>query len=219
MKSKRKNIKFKDFIYTLPKQLTPNFCQQLINLYECHPVATKHRNAGRILAGNNYDIKQSEDFNITGHQDFAEEDKTLEIALKKLMHNYIRHLGSFNFAYEGLFGGEYEDSGFQLQKTTPGGFYDWHHDGTPEGNRRFTYLFYLNDVNHKGETQFANGLKIKPETGKGLMFPANWEYVHRGIAPKDEIKYLCTGWISAVKEEQPPLDKKRGDLEKELQLV
>ena len=42
------------------------------------------------------------------------------------------------------------------------------------------------------------------------MFPASWEYVHRGIAPKNEIKYLATGWVSAVypEETQPkPTDE------------
>ena len=38
------------------------------------------------------------------------------------------------------------------------------------------------------------------------MFPASWEYVHRGIAPKDEIKYICTGWVSQVKEQKIPLE-------------
>jgi hypothetical protein len=209
MKFKRKNVKFEDFIFTQPKQLTPQFCEHLIDLFENHPVSNKHRNTGSILAGENNDIKQSEDINITGHKEFFAEDKILAIALKKLVHNYITHLRAFNIVYGGMFNMEYEDSGFQLQKTTPGGFYDWHHDGLPSGERRFTYLFYLNDVNHKGETHFANGLKVKPKKGKGLMFPASWEYVHRGIAPKDEIKYIATGWISQV--------NKENSLEKELE--
>ena len=28
-----------------------------------------------------------------------------------------------------------------------------------------------------------------------LIFPATHQYVHRGVAPKNEIKYLMTGWI------------------------
>ena len=206
MKAYKKNIKFGDFIFQQPLQLTPQFCKHCINLFETHPVSNKYRNTGAILAGENNDIKQSEDINISGLKEFASEDKIFEIALKKLMHNYLSHLKSFNLVYGGLFDMNYEDSGFQLQKTTPGGFYDWHHDGIPTGNRRFTYLFYLNDVNNKGETHFANGLKVKPEEGKGLMFPASWEYVHRGIAPKDEIKYICTGWVSQVKEQKIPLE-------------
>lgn len=208
MKQKRKNVKFEDFIYTQPNQLTPQFCKNLIEVYETHPIAKKERLAGSVgipdSPENRLDIKQSEDLNITTHREFYLEDRTLSIALKKLTQNYLDHIQSLNFAYGVQLLLNYKDSGFQIQKTTPGGYYKWHHDQIDD--RRYTYIFYLNDVNHKGETQFANGLKIKPEEGKGLIFPASWEYVHRGIAPKDEIKYLVTGWISTVDEEKIPLE-------------
>ena len=204
MKFKRKNVGFKDFIFLQPKQLTPQFCEQVIELYENHPTAQKYRQPGLTLgarAGDAKNHKWSEDINISNIPDFAVEDKILSIALEKLTKNYLDHVRSFNEGFEPQYSLDYQDSGFQIQKTTPGGYYDWHHDQIDD--RRYTYIFYLNDVNHEGETQFANGLKIKPEKGKGLMFPASWEYVHRGIAPKDEIKYIATGWISAIKIQSP----------------
>lgn len=200
MKFKRKNVGFKDFIYLQPKQLTPQFCEHLIDLYENHPTAQDQRHFGVIgdPAHLNNEIKQSEDINISKFSEFAPEDKTLEIALRKLVHNYLEYIGSRNLGYTGLLDLNYEDTGFQVQKTTPGGFYDWHSDRMHQ--RFYTYIFYLNDISHDGETQFANGLKIKPEQGKALMFPATWEYAHRGIAPKDEIKYIATGWVHEVKD-------------------
>ena len=27
------------------------------------------------------------------------------------------------------------------------------------------------------------------------MFPGLWPWVHRGVSPKSEVKYLCTGWV------------------------
>lgn len=208
MKQKRKNVKFKDFIYTQPKQLTPQFCKNLIELYETNPVAKRVRRAGALGIANppksELSIKQSEDINISLFTEFNLEDNILSIALKKLTQNYLEHIESLNSAYGTEFALNYKDSGFQIQKTTPGGFYRWHHDQIDL--RRFTYIFYLNDINHKGETQFANGLKIKPEVGKGLIFPASWEYVHRGIPPIDEIKYLATGWISVVPDDTIPLE-------------
>ena len=58
-------------------------------------------------------------------------------------------------------------------------------------------------VKHKGQlweeydgyTEFKNGIKIQPEQGKLLIFPAVWSYIHRGFPPKTETKYICTGWI------------------------
>ena len=49
-------------------------------------------------------------------------------------------------------------------------------------------------------TEFYTGLKIKPEVGKILMFPALWPWVHRGYPPKSETKYICTGWIRNISE-------------------
>lgn len=205
MKLKRKNVKFEDFIYTQPKQLTPQFCENLIELYETNLTAKTMRDMGAIGLPNDpqnhLNIKQSEDINITSLPEFQLEDKTLNIALKKLTQNYLDHIDLLNAAYSRQLLLNYSDSGFQIQKTTPGGYYSWHHDQMED--RRYTYIFYLNDIKHKGETQFANGLKIKPEQGKGLMFPADWVYVHRGIAPKDEIKYIATGWISSVVDKIP----------------
>ena len=54
---------------------------------------------------------------------------------------------------------------------------------------------YLNDVIEDGYTEFEFGLKVQPRVGKILLFPATWQYLHRGYPPKSETKYLCTGWL------------------------
>ena len=207
MEENRKDVTFEDFIYQQPKQLTPQFCKNLIEKYETNEQALQMRTQGSLgdwekQAAKSF--KQSEDVNITELPDFEIEDKTLNIALAKLSQNYLDHICSFNYGYLPLLGLEYEDSGFQMQKTTPAGHYRWHHDQI--GRRYYTYIFYLNDVNNAGETQFANGLKVKPEEGKGLMFPASWQYVHQGVDPIDEIKYIVTGWISEAKPSPIPLE-------------
>ena len=81
-------------------------------------------------------------------------------------------------------------------KYTPGDFYTWHHDCMDD--RLLTIIWYLNDVNQDGYTEFSSGLKIQPEIGKILMFPAQWPWVHRGYPPKYETKYICTGWIKKI---------------------
>ena len=62
-------------------------------------------------------------------------------------------------------------------------------------NRLLTIIWYLNDIHEDGYTEFYSGLKVQPEEGKIMMFPALWPYVHRGFPPKSETKYICTGWI------------------------
>jgi hypothetical protein len=63
------------------------------------------------------------------------------------------------------------------------------------GSRALTFIWYLNDVTDDGYTEFIDGTRIQPETGKLLIFPATWTYLHRGVSPKTETKYICTGWI------------------------
>ena len=65
-------------------------------------------------------------------------------------------------------------------------------------SRILTIIWYLNDINEDGYTEFYTGLKIQPEMGKILMFPALWPWVHRGYPPKYETKYICTGWIRNI---------------------
>ena len=170
-------MKFEDFIYEQPKQLTPQFCKNLIEKYETNDQAIQARAQGHLGVGvwniqTAKSFKQSEDVNISHLSEFIQEDKILNIALGKLTQNYLDHLSTFNYGFDPLLSIQYEDSGFQIQKTTPAGYYKWHHDQIKL--RYYTYIF-----------------------------SASWQYVHQGIAPKDEIKYIATGWISEVYYEDP----------------
>ena len=57
-------------------------------------------------------------------------------------------------------------------------------------------MTYLNDVPEGGETEFPMyGLKIKPETGKTLIWPAEWTHAHKGAIVVKGNKYIITGWM------------------------
>ena len=59
-----------------------------------------------------------------------------------------------------------------------------------------TFIWYLNDISEGGHTEFNTGFKVQPELGKLVIFPGLWPWVHRGNAPKSEVKYICTGWVT-----------------------
>ena len=66
-----------------------------------------------------------------------------------------------------------------------------HHSAVREAG-----LKYLNDVDDGGQTNFSHyGIKIKPETGKTLIWPAEWTHAHTGEILKSGKKYIVTGWI------------------------
>lgn len=88
---------------------------------------------------------------------------------------------------------------FKIQKTEPGqGYHVWHCESSARScsNRILVWNLYLNDVAEGGETEFINQrLRVKPETGKLVIWPAGFTHTHRGNAPLSGTKYIVTGWI------------------------
>ena len=88
---------------------------------------------------------------------------------------------------------------FNIQKYSRGDhFASLHSERTSLAtlHRLFAWMTYLNDVVDGGQTNFSHyGIKIKPETGKTLIWPAEWTHAHTGEVLKSGTKYIVTGWI------------------------
>lgn len=187
---KHRNI-FRKHIFCLDKQLSPLFCEHLINKFEEDPRKTKGITGGGFVNT----VKQSTDLVISHkpvRQDWEAEDEEVTLALTNMLEKHKTHIEKH------LPGCEEKDSffdvGHQMQRTTPGGFYDWHSDASD--SRQYTYIFYLNDVKGGGGyTEFCDGTRIYPKAGRALIFPATHQYFHRGVAPKKDLKYIITGWL------------------------
>ena len=102
----------------------------------------------------------------------------------------------------------------QGQKYLPSQYYKEHHDFftpfTPEfktycewmGQRTWTTMIYLNDVEEGGETYFKHlKLKIKPQKGlliawNNLFFNGipNYKTLHEALPPVSGEKYIITKW-------------------------
>ena len=89
-----------------------------------------------------------------------------------------------------------------IQKYNPGQWYKkWHceRDSPKSHNLRriLVFMTYLNTVDDEGETEFLyQNMKVKPEKGKTLIWPAEWTHTHKGIPSRTETKYIVTGWFS-----------------------
>ena len=60
----------------------------------------------------------------------------------------------------------------------------------------FASILYLNDNFEGGETYFEYfDLKVKPEIGKTLIWPAEWTHAHKGEVLRSGVKYIVTGWM------------------------
>ena len=98
-------------------------------------------------------------------------------------------------------------SAAKIQMTLPGeGFHQWHYDnaGFFVQAREFVFITYLNDDFEGGETEFRDhGLRVKPEKGKTVIFPAGYTHMHRGNPPIGGTKYIATTWANRL----PRIDK------------
>ena len=181
-----------ELIYVAENKLDRYFCEHCIEKFK----KDEDRYQGVVGSGENLEMKQSIDLRISNNDNWKEEDNIFYTSFKDTLQSYKEWL-SHPFPDDCL-RGRIEDTGYQIQETKPGGFYKWHQDGMD--SRILTIIWYLNDINEDGYTEFYTGLKIKPEVGKILMFPALWPWVHRGYPPKSETKYICTGWIRNISE-------------------
>ena len=170
--------------------LTADFCQSVIQKFE----ADDRTEPGKTGDGLVPDVKQSQDLHITHLIDWKELDDVFYETLVK----YTRSFYSNDFFKDS--GSDY-DQGFQIQRTTTDQIgYTWHHDFLVDvwskrlAHRYLTYIFYMNDVEEGGETEFWEGTKIQPKTGRLLLFSSDWHHIHRGCRPISNTKYIVTGW-------------------------
>lgn len=90
---------------------------------------------------------------------------------------------------------------YQRQK---GGYFYYHSEFYPHPNdprqdslhRVLLWMFYLNDVEKGGETEFYHQQKsIKPSQGTLVIAPAFFTHTHRGNKPVSGDKYIFTSWL------------------------
>lgn len=195
---------FSSFIVLTENSLDKEFCEHVIEKFE----KDDRKQAGAVGPKREFNpaLKLSTDLQITWLPEWVEEDGEFFRSLSEGMKHYASQkflkdltgeeseAGRFGILEEPL-----EDAGYQIQRTDPGGYYNWHQDWSHRrdmGSRMLTYIWYLNDVTQGGGyTEFLDGTMIYPKQGNLLIFPATWNYYHRGVPPVKDTKYIATGWM------------------------
>ena len=98
----------------------------------------------------------------------------------------------------------YRPGTINLQKylQNSGGYHHWHSEIYPQNasceslHRVLLWMFYLNDVEDGGETEFMyQGRRIAPKKGRLVIAPAGFTHTHKGNVAKSGDKYIATSWI------------------------
>lgn len=180
-----------DFI-AVYRALEPDLCQRVIEAFDRDPNKRQGR-AGRtgavsLLA----DTKQSVDLEIPSHGEWGEILQLIHPKIQACVAHYLAVspvLRSFPL----------QATGYKIQLyPKQQGYFRWHADsvGKEVSNRVAALVLYLNDVAEGGETEFFHqSIKIPPRTGKLLLFPAGWTYMHCGHMPLSGDKYIISSFI------------------------
>jgi hypothetical protein len=193
----KKTANITDFIGVYDNYITKEECNKAIQLYE---EQNKFHNTI-----NRKNFEQSSILEKKDKQFFAEKNnfdtwwenlKSLILNFDMAWKHYCEHTGA-NAAYSNK---PFFYTTLKIQKTLPTeGYHMWHiehSDGFLYEARAFVFSVYLNDVEEGGETEFLHFSKrVKPKTGRIVIWPAGMPYVHRGNPPLSGEKYILTSWM------------------------
>ena len=183
-----KPVKFSDFIWTEKNSVSKKFCDSAIDKFE----SSSELSDGVVGGGYLPDIKKTKDLYITAGSKY---DLYLRDKVNSSIEKYFNHCRSFHpecsLPTEDQLG---FDEVWIMQKYNPNGYYKFHSDA--DDVRLLSFIWYLNTLDD-GHTEFIDGTKIKPEQGKLLIFPSNWNYIHCGNQPSS-VKYIIVGWLQRI---------------------
>ena len=171
-----------------------NLCNEIINFFENNKSMQKQGVSG---AGKDLNIKKTTDITINPEDLKKPKFEVLKQYINELHKCFLDYQNQWPFLKSML--KTVYVPGFNIQKYSQGDhFASIHSERTrlESLHRLFAWMTYLKDVDDGGQTNFTHyGIKVKPEIGKTLIWPAEWTHAHTGEILKSGTKYIVTGWI------------------------
>ena len=193
---KEKTVNINNFIGVYDNYITKEECNKAIKMYEDQ---NKFNNTINRIGSEKSSIlqKQAQQFFASSFNVdiWWEELKPLILNFDMALNHYLKNTGA-NDLYESPL----QFTSLKIQKTLPTeGYHVWHIEhgkGFENEPRAFVFSVYLNDVEEGGETEFLHFSKrVKPKTGRIVIWPAGFPYLHRGNPPLSGEKYILTSWM------------------------
>ena len=169
-------------------------CNEIINFFENNKNLQKQ---GVTASGKNLKTKSRIDITVSPNDLKKPKFEILNQYINEMHKCFLDYQNQWTFLKSML--KTVYVPGFNIQKYCTGDhFAALHSERTSlvTLHRLFAWMTYLNDVDDGGQTNFSHyGIKIKPEIGKTLIWPAEWTHAHAGEILKSGTKYIVTGWI------------------------
>ena len=193
----QKTVNIDNFIGVYDNYITEEECKKAIQLYEDQ---NKFNNTVNRINGEQSSILDKQDQQLFANPHninvWWETLKSIVVNYDLAWNHYIKNTGA-DQAYDGK---PFNFTCLKIQKTLPTeGYHVWHIEhgkGFENEPRAFVFSIYLNDVEEGGETEFLHFSKrVKPKTGRIVIWPAAFPYLHRGNPPLTGEKYILTSWM------------------------
>jgi hypothetical protein len=192
-----KTVNITNFIGVYDNYITEQECDKAIKLFESENKFNRTVNRIGGEKSSTLDKQDQQYFATTYNLDvWWEELKSMIVNFDIAWKHYIQNTGA-DQAYDGQ---PFYYTQLKIQKTLPTeGYHIWHIEhgkGWQNEPRAFVFSVYLNDVEEGGETEFLHFSKrVKPKTGRIVIWPAAFPYLHRGNPPLSGKKYILTSWM------------------------
>ena len=177
--------------------LDDDICKKIIDFFENNPDLQKK--GSTTVLGIDEKIKKTTDITIYPNSLKDQSHDVFNLYFKHLNECFLDYREQFPFLKS--FVKKINIGPFNIQKYHPGDHFSKIHSERTDIttlHRLFAWMTYLNDVDEDdgGTTNFDYyKIKIKPQRGKTLIWPAEWTHAHAGSILKRGEKYIITGWI------------------------
>jgi hypothetical protein len=192
-----KTVNITNFIGVYDNYINAEECKKVIKFYEDQHKFNQTINRINFEEAPITEKQDQQFFATSGNLDiWYHELKSLLINFDIAWKHYEKNVGAVKSYGQDYF----RYTQMKIQKTLPTeGYHIWHLEhqkGFDNEPRAFVYSVYLNDVEEGGETEFLHFSKrVKPKTGRIVIWPAGFPYVHRGNPPLSGEKYILTSWM------------------------
>lgn len=177
-------MELQDYIIKYPQTLDSKSCKEIIKGQQ-----NNFRESSILKNGNipeiKTDIRKCSDARIKGNYE--------GIVFNKIGETINRYCAELNVP--SIFGGQFNDSGYDLLKYEEGEFYRRHTDDTKKIPRRFSISIVVNDEFTGGDFVFFDTYKVKLKTGDCLVFPSNICFPHEIKEVTEGTRYSIVTWL------------------------
>ena len=172
-----------------------NLCKEIISFFDENKTL---QTTGVMDSGRDFTKKKTTDITVKPNDLKNDKFKCFNIYIEELYKCFIDYQLQWPFLKELV--KDVDIGSFNVQKYSKGDHFSQVHTertGLRTSNRLFAWMTYLDSVEDGGTTNFLHyDIKIKPEIGKTLIWPAEWTHAHSGEILNSGKKHIVTGWMN-----------------------